>query len=58
MDLILLWAIAGCWVVLAWHIRTTGQIYRAQADQTDFLIKLMGKDKIDSLHSSPKCEEE
>jgi hypothetical protein len=57
MDLVLLSMIALTWVALAWHIKTTGEIYRAQADQTDTLIKIFTSSKSEIL-SSPKCEEE
>tara|TARA_B100000686_G_C16799304_1_gene984776 strand:+ start:1980 stop:2129 length:150 start_codon:yes stop_codon:yes gene_type:complete len=49
MDLVLLSLIVLTWVALGWHIKTTGDIYRAQADQTDRLIEIF---------VSPKCEEE
>ena len=49
MDYILLAMILLTWVALGWHIQTTGDIYRAQADQTDKLI---------TIFTSPKCEEE
>lgn len=41
MDYVLLALIVVTWFALGWHIKTTGDIYRAQADQTDQLIQLV-----------------
>ena len=49
MDYILLTLIFITWSALGWHIKTTGDIYRTQADMTDNLISIL---------TSPKCEEE
>jgi hypothetical protein len=57
MDLVLLSMIVLTWLALGWHIRTTGEIYRAQADQTDNLIKILTSSK-NEVWGSPKCEEE
>jgi len=41
MDYVLLTLFILTWVTLGWHIKTTGDIYRAQADQTDKLIQIV-----------------
>ena len=49
MDYILLTLIILTWVTLGWHIKTTGDIYRAQATQTDKLIQIVMRDEVEVI---------
>ena len=49
MDYILLTMIVFTWFALGWHMKTTGDIYRAQADQTDQLIQLVMENREDEV---------
>lgn len=49
MDYILLTMVLFTWLALGWHIKTTGDIYRAQADQTDRLISLVMRDEVEVI---------
>lgn len=49
MDYILLTMIVFTWLALGWHIKTTGDIYRAQADQTDKLISIVMRDEVEVI---------
>ena len=49
MDYTLLMMIFFTWAALGWHIKTTGDIYRAQADQTDQLIDLVMRDEVEVI---------